>query len=156
MGATYPEAMAEIRAASPNAWFLVPGVGAQGGELEAVLRAGLRADGMGLLINASRSILLTPMIPAQPRATLHAQIRDARAQATLARAATRNARAQEVATSWRGPSFEADCVRFGDFVLHSGSPLAGLCRPAPPGHHPANVLERWWPAAYADLLALSL
>jgi len=57
VGATYPESMKLIRAAAPDLWFLVPGIGAQGGDLEATLRAGLRPDGMGLLINASRSIV---------------------------------------------------------------------------------------------------
>ena len=56
VGATDPEALARVRAAAPDLWFLVPGVGAQGGDLEAALGAGLRADGLGLLINVSRSI----------------------------------------------------------------------------------------------------
>jgi len=117
IGATYPEAIAEIRAASPKTWFLVPGIGAQGGELDAVLQAGLRADGMGLIINASRSILYADDPRAAARA-LHAQIRDARVQ-IAPRAETRNARAQEVA-ALSNALFEAGCVRFGDFVLHSG------------------------------------
>jgi uridine monophosphate synthetase len=37
-------------------WFLAPGVGAQGGELESALKAGLRKDRKGMLINVSRSI----------------------------------------------------------------------------------------------------
>jgi orotidine 5'-phosphate decarboxylase subfamily 2 len=56
VGATDPTSMARVRAAAPELWFLVPGIGAQGGELEASLKAGLRSDGLGLLINASRSI----------------------------------------------------------------------------------------------------
>jgi orotidine 5'-phosphate decarboxylase subfamily 2 len=56
VGATEPAAMARVRAACPEQWFLVPGIGAQGGDLAATLQAGLRADGSGLLINASRSI----------------------------------------------------------------------------------------------------
>ena len=58
VGATYPAAMAAVRAAAPAAWFLVPGVGAQGGDLAATLRAGLRADGSGVIINVSRSVCL--------------------------------------------------------------------------------------------------
>ena len=38
-------------------WFLVPGVGVQGGDIERTLSAGLRKDSYGLLINASRSII---------------------------------------------------------------------------------------------------
>jgi uridine monophosphate synthetase len=56
VGATYPEALARVRAAVPQMWFLAPGIGAQGGELEAALRAGLRKEGQGMLINVSRSI----------------------------------------------------------------------------------------------------
>jgi orotidine 5'-phosphate decarboxylase subfamily 2 len=56
VGATYPETLARVREAAPDMWFLVPGVGAQGGELESALKAGLRKDGKGMLINVSRSI----------------------------------------------------------------------------------------------------
>jgi len=55
-GATDAAALGRLRQLCPRQWFLVPGVGAQGGDLAAVLAAGLRADGSGLLINASRSI----------------------------------------------------------------------------------------------------
>ncbi|MBI5842877.1 MAG: orotidine-5'-phosphate decarboxylase [Chloroflexi bacterium] len=56
VGATHPQIMSNIRAAAPDLWFLAPGVGAQGGELEATLKSGLRADGKGLLIPISRGI----------------------------------------------------------------------------------------------------
>jgi uridine monophosphate synthetase len=56
VGATQPEALARVRAAAPDLWFLSPGVGAQGGNLESALRVGLRADGKGMLINVSRSL----------------------------------------------------------------------------------------------------
>ena len=56
VGATRPEVLAEARKAAPHHFFLVPGVGAQGGDLDAVLDAGLTPEG-GLLINSSRGIL---------------------------------------------------------------------------------------------------
>ncbi|MCC6401635.1 MAG: orotidine-5'-phosphate decarboxylase [Flavobacteriales bacterium] len=56
VGATRADMLAEARRTAPGHFFLVPGVGAQGGDLDAVLRAGLTADG-GLLINSSRGIL---------------------------------------------------------------------------------------------------
>ena len=56
VGATQPEALAKVRAAAPDLWFLSPGVGAQGGDLTTALKAGLRADGMGMLISVSRSV----------------------------------------------------------------------------------------------------
>ena len=56
VGATHLEATKRVREISPDLWFLAPGVGAQGGELESALRAGLRKDGKGLLIPISRVI----------------------------------------------------------------------------------------------------
>jgi orotidine-5'-phosphate decarboxylase len=56
VGATRPEILAGVRAMMPEHFFLVPGVGAQGGDLNAVLDAGMTNDG-GLLINSSRGIL---------------------------------------------------------------------------------------------------
>lgn len=56
VGATHPQIMEMIRAAVPDLWFLSPGVGAQGGELERALKSGLRKDGKGMLIPISRGI----------------------------------------------------------------------------------------------------
>ena len=57
VGATAPQEMAELRAAHPTLPFLVPGIGAQNGDLQAVLAAGLDANGAGLLISSSRAII---------------------------------------------------------------------------------------------------
>lgn len=56
VGATFPETLSRARKAAPDLWFLVPGIGAQGGDLEAALGAGLRRDGKGMLINVSRAV----------------------------------------------------------------------------------------------------
>lgn len=56
-GATYPKELGQIRQAAPDVPLLIPGVGTQGGELDAVLANGLDAQGAGVLINASRSII---------------------------------------------------------------------------------------------------
>ena len=56
-GATYPQQLAEVRAIVGNLPLLVPGIGAQGGDVEAVLRNGQSSDGSGLLISSSRAIL---------------------------------------------------------------------------------------------------
>lgn len=56
VGATFPAALMQVRERAPEMWFLAPGVGAQGGELEAALSAGLRKDGRGLLVNVSRGL----------------------------------------------------------------------------------------------------
>lgn len=57
VGATWPKQMREIREIAPDMFFLVPGIGSQGGDLEGTLRAGLRPDKSGLIINAGRSII---------------------------------------------------------------------------------------------------
>src|ERR1700736_2097398 len=54
---TCPAEMAELRRAHPGLWFLVPGIGAQGGDLDSILAAGLDADGGGMLISSSRGII---------------------------------------------------------------------------------------------------
>ena len=57
VGATQAGAMQSIRALAPELPILMPGVGAQGGDLETAVRSAARPDGTGLLVNASRSIL---------------------------------------------------------------------------------------------------
>jgi orotidine-5'-phosphate decarboxylase len=57
VGATYPAEMSELRRAHPEIGFLVPGIGAQGGDLDATLKAGLDARGAGLLLNSSRALI---------------------------------------------------------------------------------------------------
>lgn len=57
VGATYPGEMAALRAEHPDMPFLVPGVGAQGGDVAAAARAGVNADGRGVMISSSRGII---------------------------------------------------------------------------------------------------
>ncbi len=56
VGATYPEQLAELRAAMPHSWFLVPGYGAQGGSA-ADVAAAFDANGLGAVVNSSRGII---------------------------------------------------------------------------------------------------
>ena len=56
VGATFPDALRRVRELAPQQWFLAPGLGAQGADLIAAMQAGLREDGLGLLINVSRGI----------------------------------------------------------------------------------------------------
>lgn len=58
IGATWPEQLEEIRKIAPSMFFLIPGIGAQGGDLEKTLKAGLNKKGTGLIINSSRGIIL--------------------------------------------------------------------------------------------------
>ncbi len=57
VGATYPKEIERVRAVVGDMPFLIPGVGAQGGDLEATVRAGLTPERQGIIINASRSII---------------------------------------------------------------------------------------------------
>jgi orotidine-5'-phosphate decarboxylase len=57
VGATYPREMAEVREIVGNMPMLVPGVGAQGGDVAQVVRMGQTAAGTGLIISSSRGIL---------------------------------------------------------------------------------------------------
>jgi orotidine-5'-phosphate decarboxylase len=63
VGATHPSAIADVRAACPDLPLLVPGVGAQGGDLASAVRAAVDAAGDLALINASRSILFASSGP---------------------------------------------------------------------------------------------
>jgi orotidine-5'-phosphate decarboxylase len=58
LGATYPRELADIRSrVGDEVVFLVPGIGAQGGDMQATLSAGLNSKKAGLLISSSREIL---------------------------------------------------------------------------------------------------
>lgn len=57
VGATWPAQLKEVRAIVGDVPFLVPGVGAQGGDVEAVVTNAKTADGTGLMVSSSRAIL---------------------------------------------------------------------------------------------------
>lgn len=57
VGATYPAELARVRELAPSMPLLVPGIGAQGGDIDASVAAGAAADGTGLIVNSSRAIL---------------------------------------------------------------------------------------------------
>jgi orotidine-5'-phosphate decarboxylase len=57
VGATFPAELARVRAIVGDLPLLVPGVGAQGGDVLATVQAGRTAEGTGLMINSSRAIL---------------------------------------------------------------------------------------------------
>jgi orotidine-5'-phosphate decarboxylase len=56
VGATHPELITDIRSIAPNNFFLVPGVGAQGGSLSEISKVGMN-DHCGLIVNSSRQII---------------------------------------------------------------------------------------------------
>lgn len=57
VGATFPQELAQVRSIIGDMPLLVPGVGAQGGDIEATVHAGKTSNGMGMMINSSRAIL---------------------------------------------------------------------------------------------------
>jgi orotidine-5'-phosphate decarboxylase len=82
VGGTYPAELRRARDLCPDMAFLVPGVGAQGGDVKAVVAAGADERGRGLLINASRSIIFAQDPGAEAR-----QLRDSIRAATTQAAA---------------------------------------------------------------------
>jgi orotidine-5'-phosphate decarboxylase len=57
VGATQPEELRRVREIVGDLPLLVPGVGAQGGDVAAVVRNGATRDGTGLIVNSSRAVL---------------------------------------------------------------------------------------------------
>ncbi|MFC5472689.1 orotidine-5'-phosphate decarboxylase [Paraherbaspirillum soli] len=57
VGATFPQELAQVRSIVGDMPLLVPGVGAQGGDVQATVLAGRTANGSGMMINSSRAIL---------------------------------------------------------------------------------------------------
>ena len=122
VGATYPQALSAVRALAPHIWLLVPGIGAQGGDLDATVAAGLRADGLGMVINVSRAVCHAP----DPRSAA-AGFRD---QINVARAVWRQARSPATHSGGGAASVLTErlildlarigAVRFGQFTLKSG------------------------------------
>ncbi len=72
-GATYPDELRQVRALVGDMTLLVPGIGAQGGSIEAVLNAGLNSEKKGLIISASRSVIFADDPAAEAR-RLHEEI----------------------------------------------------------------------------------
>ena len=111
VGATYPEALAQVRALAPEAWILLPGVGAQGGDLQAALTAGLREDGLGVVVNASRGVIYAND-PHQAAMDLRRQINAARGGPAASRLDPNGRLALALA--------DIGAVKFGEFTLASG------------------------------------
>ena len=118
VGATHIEAVRKIRQAAPGLWFLMPGIGAQGGDLKTTLRFGLRENGKGVLINVSRSLARSD----DPEKTI-IDLRDEminilynRIHPTVHLPMSLNDIKMELADNL----LEAGCIKFGEFTLKSG------------------------------------
>ncbi len=117
VGATYPEQLARVRALCPGMWILLPGIGAQGGDLEASLAAGLDREGSGVLVNVSRAISAAAD-PARAARDMRDRINAARKlpRPKHVPAPAGAALADEVALGLHA----LGAVRFGEFTLKSG------------------------------------
>lgn len=118
VGATQPEALRRVRVAAPELWFLAPGVGAQGGDLAEALQNGLRADGLGMLLNVSRSVARA----ADPRQAVieFNQAAHDEQQKILSRNSAPALKTPEFSAALAEGLLRAGCVRFGEFTLKSG------------------------------------
>lgn len=123
VGATDSNALTRVRSIAPDLWFLVPGIGAQGGDLKAALAAGLRSDGLGLLINVSRSIAYAND-PAAEAKKVRDEINHWRLQAGNLKlektTPTSNLQHPTSYSQLANDLIDSQCVRFGDFKLKSG------------------------------------
>jgi uridine monophosphate synthetase len=117
VGATFPEALRRVRKLAPDLWFLAPGVGAQGGDLKAALAAGLRQDGMGMLMPVSRQISRAAD-PRQAGMLINEQVRQVRDE--LANTKIEEQITADFPATLADGLLEAGCVQFGSFTLKSG------------------------------------
>jgi uridine monophosphate synthetase len=116
IGATDTEALSIVRSVAPDVWILSPGVGPQGGDLDSALRAGLRADGMGMILPVSRAIA-----QAEDRKSVASQMRDRineiRNEPRVHEAEVKPFQNELLADYL----LQVGCVKFGDFTLKSGA-----------------------------------
>jgi len=74
VGATFPQEIAEVRKIVGEMPLLVPGIGAQGGDIEATVLAGQTHDGTGMMINSSRAILYAKQVDGEGFADAAARV----------------------------------------------------------------------------------
>lgn len=118
VGATFPEALQRVRQFAPDQWILAPGLGAQGADLKEAMRAGLRADGLGLLINVSRSISRAED-PGQAARALVESFREAQLEINQPSLAMESPTPPLIASLVEG-LLSMGCIQFGEFTLKSG------------------------------------
>ncbi len=116
VGATQPESLRRVRAVAPDVWILAPGVGAQGGEIRLALQAGLRTDGLGMLVPVSRSISRAAD-PHQAATELVTAIRQESLRVSQPDQPGPLVRERQALAEGL---LSADCLMFGHFTLKSG------------------------------------
>jgi len=124
VGAPWPQELARIRRIAAEPWILLPRVGAQGGDLEASLSAGLRDDGLGVVVNVSRAVAQADD-PRRAAREFRDRINDARrrprsAASTAPAAAGSGAVDASLVDEIALGLHALGAVRFGEFTLKSG------------------------------------
>lgn len=117
-------ALRAVRHVRPDAWFLTPGIGAQGGEAADAVAAGLRQDGLGMLIAVSRGVAGA----ADPGAAAREErdrINSARERVVRKSPAAVDAQALQGSAKVRDQVLSGlvhnNCFKLGEFVLKSGA-----------------------------------
>jgi len=119
VGATDIEAIAAVRRVNSSAWILAPGVGAQGGDLDACCRAAITEDGYGLLLPISRGISAAPD-PAEAAKSFRDSINEVRKGQQSAGYTTLGLSLQPFQREFIELALSLDVLRFGEFTLKSG------------------------------------
>jgi uridine monophosphate synthetase len=123
IGATQPEALRRVRLLVPEMWILTPGVGAQGGDLAASMQAGLRSDGLGMLIPISRGIsqAADPRIAAEEiRTKINVHRKEFQTRPTKTPPSTATTKYSDDFVLLANGLLEAGCIKFGSYKLKSG------------------------------------
>jgi len=119
------EALRRVRQEAPQAWFLSPGIGAQGGQADQAFAAGTRDDGKGILVMVARAVA-DAQDPEAAARELNDAMRSARDLHTNSRAlsaASRAVSAREddpLKRRFVESLLKTGCFRLGEFVLKSG------------------------------------
>jgi uridine monophosphate synthetase len=123
VGATQPEALKRVRKLAPELWILAPGVGIQGGDLRSALQAGIRDDGMGMLVPISRGISQSPD-PKKSAEEIRKNINQERKEIqafSKRKYHNKEDSKQSVEISQLADGLlEGGCIKFGLFTLKSG------------------------------------
>jgi uridine monophosphate synthetase len=123
VGATQPEALRRVRVLTPEMWILTPGVGVQGGDLAAALRAGLRSDGLGMLMPISRAISRADdpkKAASEIRKKINQQRNEIQGLPSRTVKSPEELQFSDEFAQLADGLLHAGCIKFGQFTLKSG------------------------------------
>ncbi|MBI9099602.1 MAG: orotidine-5'-phosphate decarboxylase [Spirochaetaceae bacterium] len=112
-------AMAKVREITPDAWFLAPGIGAQGGDMKEAVEAGMRADGLGILPNVSRAVANADN-PGEAAKQFRDEMNAAREAVLEMRKASDYKKKNYLMDRVVKGLIETECFKVGEFTLKSG------------------------------------